>query len=300
MKWSKRGLVFCPDNQFAWMRTHAAGPIAEHLGGDLFRVYFGCRDAANRTSIGFVEIDLRRPERILRLSEEPLVAPGEAGLFDDSGASTGCLARYGDRMYLYYLGWNLGVTVPWRNTIGLAVRDTPDGTFRKHSPAPLMDRDPTDPFSISYPWVIQEEGRWRMWYGSNLRWGREARTMSHVIKYAESDDGLSWRRTGAIAIGALSAQEYAIAKPCVMRDDGLYRMWYSHRGDAYRIGYAESADGLSWERRDDQVGIGVSEHGWDSQSVQYACVFRHRGQDYMLYNGNQYGRTGFGLAIRER
>lgn len=300
MKWHKRGLVFRPDGNFEWMRSHAAGPIAEHLGADLFRVYFGCRDAANRTSIGFVELDIRRPGEILRISGEPVVSPGQPGLFDDSGASTGCLARKGDATYLYYLGWNLGVTVPWRNTIGLAIRDRPDGAFRKHSRAPLLDRSETDPFSISYPWVMHDEGRWRMWYGSNLGWGREPSSMAHVIKYAESDDGIHWRREGRVAIGAASAAEYAIAKPCVMRDGAIYRMWYSHRGDAYRIGYAESADGITWERRDAEVGIGVSEHGWDSESVQYAFVFRHGGQDYMLYNGNQYGRTGFGLAIRER
>ncbi len=299
MKWTKVGRVFCPDGNFDWMRTHAAGPIAEHLHSDVFRVYFGCRDAENRTSIGSLELDLARPDRIANLSREPVVAPGSAGHFDDSGTSTGCLVQHGERRFLYYLGWNLGVTVPWRNSIGLAVSDGPDAPFRKFSPAPIVDRGPTDPFSISYPWVMRDGGRWRMWYGSNLAWGSLATAMAHVIKYAESDDGIHWKREGRIAIPARSREEYAIAKPCVLKEGSLYRMWFSHRGDSYRIGYAESSDGTTWQRRDDETGVGVSPSGWDSESVQYAFVVRHRARLYMLYNGNRYGATGFGLAFSD-
>ena len=76
-------------------------------------------------------------------------------------------------------------------------------------------------------------------------------------------------------------------------------MWYCYRGDAYRIGYAESADGVEWVRRDDLAGITASEHGWDSQMVAYPCVFDCDGARYMLYNGDGYGRTGIGLAVEE-
>jgi hypothetical protein len=122
--------------------------------------------------------------------------------------------------------------------------------------------------------------------------------MNHVIKYAESDDGLHWRRDGRIAIDLEGNGEYAIARPCVVRNAGGYHMWYSYRGNAYRIGYARSDDGFTWRRCDSEAGIGVSPSGWDSEAIQYAYVFSHRGRLYMLYNGNQYGRTGFGLAVR--
>ena len=298
MKWTKLGRIFCPAGEHEWMRSHAAGPVPEALGGDRYRIYFGCRDATNRTHVGFVEIDLARPQEILRVSDAPVIAPGEPGLFADSGTSTGCLVQRGDARWFYYLGWNLGVTVPWRNTIGLAVSERPGAPFRKHSRAPLLDRHEVDPFSISYPWVMHDGGRWRMWYGSNLGWGKEPETMRHVIKYAESDDGLAWRREGRIAIDLAGPGEYAIARPCVVKEGGLYHMWYSHRGDKYRIGYAHSTDGLAWTRDDAHAGIDVSPSGWDSESIQYAYVFADGGRMYMLYNGNQYGATGFGLAVR--
>lgn len=297
MTWKKLGLVFCPDRNYPWMISHAANPTAEHLEGDLFRIYFGCRDDNNRTSIASVELDITVPQKILRISEKPVVSPGELGAFDDSGASMGCLVSLAGKRYLYYVGWNLGVTVPWRNSIGLAVSETANAPFVRVSRAPIMDRSDTDPFSLSYPWVIRDEDGWRMWYGSNVRWGPHQQDMEHVIRCARSADGINWERAGSVALGFESPGEYAMSRPCVVRDNDLYRMWYSFRGEAYRIGYAESEDGFAWTRKDREAGLSVSDSGWDSESVEYPYVFEHCGSRYMLYNGNGYGRTGFGLAV---
>jgi hypothetical protein len=299
MRWRKIGRIFQPRGELPWMRSHAANPAAEHRGGDLFRVYFSSRDGHNRSSIAWLEVDLRRPLDVLRVAEQPVVAPGAPGTFDDSGASMGCLiAAPGGARYLYYLGWNLGVTVPWRNSIGLAVSANADAPFEKYSPAPILDRSRADPYSVSYPWVMLEAGGWRMWYGSNLAWGKNKEDMMHVIKHAESRDGLHWAPDGAAAVG-LREGEIALSHPCVLKDADRYRMWYGYRGAFYRIGYAESADGRRWLRRDDAAGIAPSASGWDSEAVTYACVFDHRDARYMLYNGNGYGRTGFGLAVLE-
>lgn len=296
MRWKKIGNIFCPSGQYPWMQSHAANPVAEHLEDDHFRIYFSCRDRDNRASIGHLTIDIRRPLDILELSSDPAVSPGEAGAFDDSGTSMGCIVQDGTRTLLYYLGWNLGVTVPWRNSIGLAVRDAA-GAFRRFSRAPVLDRNPTDPFSISYPFVMHEGDRWRMWYGSNLKWGSRQEDMQHLLKYAESEDGTHWKPSGEVSVNFARPGEYAMSKPSVIRENGMYRMWYSYRGAAYRIGYAESADGIHFERRDELAGISVSDTGWDCESVEYPHVFDHAGQRYMLYNGNRYGLTGIGLAL---
>jgi hypothetical protein len=73
-------------------------------------------------------------------------------------------------------------------------------------------------------------------------------------------------------------------------------MWFSYRGSSYRLGYAESSDGLTWARKDGRHGLAPADVGWDSQSVEYGCVFDHEGTRWMLYNGNNYGETGIGLA----
>jgi predicted GH43/DUF377 family glycosyl hydrolase len=302
MKWIKKKRIFCPDDDFTWMKSHAANPVAEHLLEDKFRVYFSCRDKNNRSSIGYVELNICDPGYILDISSKPVLEPGGPGLFDDSGVSIGCLNIKDGKQFLYYLGWNLGVTVPWRNSIGLAISQSSDSFFSKYSKAPIVDRNHIDPFSLSYPWVMRDGSIWKMWYGSNLSWGTKKTSttpadMMYVIKYAESSDGIQWERTGLICINFKSKNEYAIARPCVLKDEGIYKMWYSYRGDSYRIGYAESLDGINWERKDGEVGIDVSKSGWDSEMIEYPFVFDHKGERYMLYNGNGYGETGIGLAV---
>ena len=292
------GRIFCPAANYAWMHSHAQNPVASHLREELYRVYFSCRDAQNRSSVAFVDIDLREPTRVMRISDKPVLGPGPVGGFDDSGVSMGSLVQYGEQLRLYFLGWNLGVTVPWRNSIGLAVRPDEDSEFERVSPAPVLDRNYHDPYSLTYPWVLYEPDSWRMWYGSSLTWGPERSDITHVIKYAQSNDGVHWQASGKIML-ALGDGEFALTRPCVLRDEPCYRMWFSSIGVSYRIGYAESPDGITWTRMDEKAGIESSETGWDSGSIEYASVFDHRSQRYMLYNGAEYGRTGFGIAILE-
>jgi len=203
------------------------------------------------------------------------------------------------RKYLFYTGWTRGVTVPFYLFAGLAISDDGGRSFRRQSPAPILERNEVDPLLTASPFVLIENGIWRMWYVSAARWRMTAGKPEHDyhIRYAESRNGVDWVRRGIVCIDFAHAGEHAIARPCVIRDGRVYRMWYAWRGTHYRIGYAESADGVVWTRMDDDAGIGVSKDGWDSEMVEYPYVFAHRGRLLMLYNGNGYGKTGCGLAI---
>jgi hypothetical protein len=299
VKWRKLGRIFCADGQADWMHSHAANPVADYVGDRVFRIYFSTRDCTNRSSIAWVEIDVRAPHRIVRIAKAPILSPGAIGCFDDSGCSLGSIVRRGRDRMLYYMGWNLCVTVPWRNSIGLAVSYDEGKSFERVSIAPIVDRSDADPYTLSYPWVLRAKDGWRMWYGSNLSWaGASKGDMFHVIKHATSLDGRTWQRDGKVVIPPTDA-EYAFARPCVVKDADCYRMWYAYRGDTYRIGYAESADGVSWCRRDQEVGITPSQGEWDSEGIEYPSVFDHEGQRSLLYCGNGYGKTGFGLAALE-
>jgi predicted GH43/DUF377 family glycosyl hydrolase len=299
MRWRKLGRIYAPDGRIPWARSHAANPVAEQVEGDLYRVYFSTRDELNRSSIGFVEIDIRSPNKIVRESENPVLSPGNLAMFDDSGASIGCIVPVGNRRYLYYMGWHLTVMVPWRNAIGLAVSEAPAGPFTRFSTFPIVALNDVDPYTISYPWVAVANGKFHMWYGSNIAWGAKKHDMRHLIKFATSDDGIHWVRHNSVAIDFSGPEEYAICKPCVRKDGDMYRMWFCARGQAYRIYYAESDDGLSWRRSSDPH-MNVSDAGWDSEMVEYPFVFDHGGERYMLYAGNGFGKTGFGIAVLEK
>jgi predicted GH43/DUF377 family glycosyl hydrolase len=299
MKWKKLGLVFCPEGIHPWMNSHAANTCVEHLQDDIFRFYFSCRDAQQHAHIGYADIDINPPFKVKAIADKPVLAPGQIGTFDDSGVSLSCIKNVRGKKFLYYLGWNLGVTVPWRNSIGLAILNEGTGNFERNSLAPLLDRNDVDPYSISYPFVYEENGKFHMWYGSNLQWGSKQEEMAHLIKYATSNDAIHWNREGKIALNFKNENEYAISRPYVLKDGELYKMWYSYRGAAYRIGYAESTNLIDWVRKDELVGIDVSPSGWDSEMICYPFIFEHKGRRYMCHNGNAYGKTGFGLAVLE-
>ena len=299
MKWRKLGRIFQPSGDLDWARSHAANPTPEHIEGNIFRVYFSSRDANNRSSIGYIVVDLTGDPRVLEIPSEPVLRPGDLGMFDDCGASIGCILSIGDVRYMYYMGWNLAVTVPWKNALGLAVSERPGAPFRRVSRFPIMPLDEIDPYTISYPWVLRDNERYRMWYGSNLRWGPRKEDMLHVIKYAESTDAIHWHKHDRIMIDSQSPDENAICRPSVVRDADCYRMWFCSRGDKYRIQHAVSDEGSNWTRLGRDEGIDVSPESWDSDMIEFPCVFDHGGRRFMLYAGNSFGLTGFGLAVQE-
>ncbi len=286
------------------MQSHAAVPIAEHIKDDLFRIYFSTRDFKNRSHTAFVIIDINTPQKILQISHFPVLSPGKLGEFDDSGAMATWLVRTEKHRLLYYIGWNLGVTVPFRNSIGLAISNSnveQEPEFKRFAPGPIIDRSPQEPHFCASCAVVPTEDSWRMWYLSCTGWSMQDGHPRHSyhIKYAESEDGVYWKRDGHVAIDYLNEEEYAISRPSVIKDKKGWKMWYSFRGKTYRIGYAESEDGRNWKREDDIAGINVSASGWDSEMIEYPFIFDHKDQRFMLYNGNNYGETGFGIAILE-
>jgi hypothetical protein len=300
MKWLKQGRIFDPnDDSPEWSVTHATLPFAEKVNEDLYKIYFSGRDKHNRSLPGHIVININQPNRVLSVSDKPILECGPPGTFDDSGVMSTWLLNYKDKKYLYYVGWNLGVTVPFRNAIGLAISDDGGQTFIKWSEGPLLDRSRHDPGFTASLCVLVENDVWRMWYLSCIKWEIKGSSFRHYyhIKYAESKDGFEWERKGLVCIDFKSSDEYAISRPCVIKEEEIYKMWYSYRGKSYRIGYAESPDGLNWQRKDEEVGIDVSQSGWDSEMIEYSFVFDHQRERFMLYNGNGYGKTGIGLAV---
>lgn len=230
----------------------------------------------------------------------PVLSPGPAGAFDESGTTMSCVVEHGGHVHLYYTGWSLGVTVPFYFFVGHAVSEDGGATFQRVSAAPLLERDRYDPYLTASPYVLVENGRWRMWYVSGTGWEGAGTELRHhyLIKYAESADGWEWERDGRVCVPFKSADEHALSRPCVVRDEDGYRMWYSTRGERYALGYAESPDGLVWTRRDEHAGLDPAPDGWDSEMIAYPLVLNRRDEEWLLYNGNGYGRSGIGWASR--
>jgi hypothetical protein len=305
--WNKRGLIYSVDGRLPWARTHAQIPTVDVLTENELRVFFSSRDEFNRSLIARMEVDARNPAAILNIHAEPLLPLGLPGTFDDCGMMPSSVVDSRGIKYLYYIGWNVRNTVPYHNSVGLAVSEDGGITYRRMFDGPIMDRTAEEPYFCATTCVRIENGIWRNWYLSCTGWeminGRQE--PRYHLKYAESSDGIHWIREGRVAIDYASAGEGGIVRASVRKDGALYRMWYSYRchadyrserSSSYRIGYAESADGLVWSRLDDRAGIEIGEKGWDSFMQAYPDVVDVGARRYMFYNGNGFGQTGFGYA----
>ena len=299
MRWEKKGLMFSPMGQHPWVITHGMLPVADKINDDLFRIYFSGRDISNRSRIGYIEIDINDPNKILHLSEFPVLELGKLGCFDDNGVSPTWIVTHENKKYLYYFGWNKGSTVRAAEISGLAISEDGGKTFKRYSKAPIIDRTDQEPYTILViSCIIIENGIWRMWYDSADAWTNND-LPKYNIKYAESTDGIHWQRAGVISVDYMYPGESRVSRASVVKEASLYRMWYCYAigSGGYKMGYAESVDGYKFKRMDHKVGIELSETGWDSEMICYPNVFKHKNEIYLLYCGNGYGRTGFGYAI---
>ena len=307
LRWKKKGLVYVVDKRIPWARSHAQIPTVDNLNAGCLGVLFSSRDEANRSRIAKIELDSSNPSNILRVYPDPILPLGLRGTFDDSGMMPSSVVDWQGMKYLYYIGWNVRNTVPYHNSVGLAVSDDGGNTYRRMFEGPVMDRTAEEPYFCATTCVRIENGIWRNWYLSCTGWqmvdGRAE--PSYHLKYAESLDGIHWRREGRIAIDYAGSEEGGIVRASVIREKALYRMWYCYRGlagyrskreQSYRIGYAESYDGLMWTRMDDRAGISLGDDGWDSFMLAYPEVVDVAGRRLMFYNGNGFGQTGFGYA----
>lgn len=297
LEWRKGGRIFAPDGSRWWGRVNASFPTVE-VRDDLLRVYFTALDEHQYGRTGFVDLDPADPSRIVGESAEPVLDLGDLGAFDDCGATAFSVVADGPRRHLYYQGWQRAERVPYLIFTGLAT-DEGEG-FRKHGPTPVLDRTDDDPFLRGAPYVVAQDGAFRMWYVSARRWVSDEHGLHYdiAIRHATSPDGVRWTADAEPCVAPEAPGEYAVGRPSVLVEDGLYRMWYAIRSfdEPYRIGYAESRDGLAWTRLDALAGIERGVDGWDSEMICYPQVVRVDDRLLMFYNGNQHGASGFGYA----
>jgi predicted GH43/DUF377 family glycosyl hydrolase len=302
VRWRKLGLIDSIDRHLVWSRSHAIAPTPILLDDSRLRVYFATCDATMVGRVAFVDLDARDPRRVLRRAERPALDIGEAGCFDDNGVSVTSLVRVGDELRMYYFGYQLGVKVRYLLFSGLAISRDGGETFVRHSRVPILDRNDRERFVRSAPCVLGDKtGGYRMWYVSGDDYIDVDGKMvpRYGLRHLHSADGLRWEGIGQQVMDPDGEDEYGFGRPYVVVEDDQYRMWYSVRSRSkwYRIGMATSADGLTWSRQDTAAGIDVSPAAWDSDIVCYPSVITCRDHVYLFYNGNSYGRDGFGMAI---
>lgn len=292
MNWEKLGCIFKVDKNSNMMYSHTSIPIPLQIDEELYRIFYSARDCFNKSRIFYFDINLFEPNNILYASKSPSFELGKNGDFDDSGVWPNCIVPIGDDLFLYYTGWHVRETGSYTTEGGIAIYNDKSVTFNRILENPILDMSQLNAFSIGVCDVKYELNKFRMWFESQNGSSKD----SFDIEYAESIDGIHWHKEELNGIKK-NFDETSFSRPSVLVLDKQYHIWFSYKIDGkYRIGYAISDDGISWDRKDQEVGIGLSEFGWDSEEIEYPYVFKYQNNLYMLYCGNGYGKTGIGIA----
>ena len=297
IKWEKKGLVIQPDEKINWMKTHAMLPTPYQIDGSIYRIYFAGRNEQNQSHIGYALIDMNEPEKVIEYAENAVLCPGRLGTFDDNGVLSSCLLQHDNELLMYIIGFKPGGTTRMDLFGGLAVSQDHGESFEHWSEAPIIGRNRVNPFINTAPWVIKEDSGFRMYYVAGTEWVHKD-LPRYNIQTATSKDGKEWHRDGTVAID-FAPGENALARPYVVKDNNIYRMWFSSKGDYYLPRYAESEDGVNWTRYDDAVDLKPTPGGPDEDMICYPVVIKHNDKHIMFYNGNGYGKNGICLAVEQ-
>ncbi|MDO6763956.1 hypothetical protein [Agarivorans sp. 1_MG-2023] len=279
------------------------------------RIYFSTRKLEPMSKmysshVCYVDFD-KRLKDILAIADETVIPLGELGCFDEHGIFPLSPLRHGNRIWAYTCGWSRRKSVSVETAIGFAESVDGGRTFRKLGNGPIMSASHQESCLVGDAFVKHYEGQFHMWYMFGTGWKRfddnSPPDRVYKIGHATSLDGINWsRKHGHQVISDSLHGDESMALPTVFHHNDMYHMIFCFRESfdfrenssrSYKLGYAYSNDLITWERNDSLLGLSCSDEGWDSEMLCYPHVFNVGKKIYLLYNGNKFGKHGFGLAV---
>ena len=318
MKWHKLGRIFDPTRHVLPNNcVHFAQSPQALVFDDFVRIYFSSRavDPINGKYLSHIAfVDMQKNLRnVIRVSRQTVIPLGGLGCFDEHGIFPMSVIRRGAAIYGYVCGWNRRVSVSVDTAIGLAFSHDDGLTFQRIGDGPVLAASQHEPYLVGDGFVKIFDGVFHMWHIFGTSWKKFAPDVApdrtYKIGHAASENGIDWVKEEARKIipDRLGPDE-SQALPTVIEIGGRYHMFFCYResfdfrkgkGRGYRIGHACSDDLMNWTRDDNHPLLEGTPGEWDSDMQCYPHVFQCDGKVCLLYNGNEFGRYGFGLAVLE-
>lgn len=316
MKINKRGMIFDPSEHrlmVGCIGAFAQSPQVLALD-DGVRVYFSTRSEDHgkfRSHISYVDFedDMKTVRDVARHQVIPL---GALGSFDEHGIFPLNVLPVGDEVWGYTTGWSRRISVSVETGIGYVVSSDGGRTFERRGEGPVLSASLHEPFLVGDGFVIRQGNQFIMWYIFGQTWVQESQESApdrvYKIAVASSADGVNWQKNDGNAIlpDAIDENECQ-ALPSVAAFSGRFHMVFCYRNvhdfrddpaKGYRLGYAVSEDLKTWTRDDAVLANVMGAPGeWDADMQCYPHVFVHQNELHLLYNGNAFGRCGFGHAV---
>ena len=134
--------------------------------------------------------------------------------------------------------------------------------------------------------VCKIDGKWLMWYTGQSR-------NNSAIGIATSDDGIRFTRMQQkpILVPSEPYEKGSVMNPCVLwdKDEKIFKMWYA-AGEQFEpdvLCYAESKDGINWERYANNPILEKSNEKYDQCKVGGCDILKENDRYYMFYIGYQ-------------
>lgn len=315
MKWRKLGNIFDPTaHGLEGFDCHDFAQSPQTLVFDDFvRIYFSTRKSDSEgmflSHIRFVDFS-KDFSRIINHSTEEVIPLGDLGTFDEHGIFPINPIKYENRILAYSCGWSRRVSVSVETSTGISESFDGGKTFQKLGLGPVLSSSLYEPMLVGDSFVQHYNGEFHMWYIFGKEWlypsNHEPPARVYKIAHAVSKNGIDWtKEEGRQIIEDIIDVNECQALPSVIKIGNRYHMYFCFRHATdfrdnpkrgYRLGYAYSDDLKNWIRKDDLKGIDVSTNDWDSDMMCYPHIFSVDKKVYLLYNGNKFGKFGFGLA----
>jgi hypothetical protein len=223
----------------------------------------------------------------------PVLGLGTVGDFDTDVVFDPFVIVEGALFRMWYLGKGNG-----GRQLGYAT--SADGiTWTKHTNNPILSYgtgNAWDDSNINGFSIIKDNGSYVLFYSGGAGDDR-------AIGRATSTDGIAWSKySGNPILDPIDpgAWDDAIDGCFVLKDASKYRMWYSGVNpltDEFAIGYAFSADGITWMTETAPVLTKSISGGWDNWLVRSPSVIADPGGGYtMWYFGAGTGQPASGVG----
>lgn len=316
MIWKKKGKFFDPSasNLSNDVVGFAQSPQTI-VFDDFIRVYFSTRVRDDKgvylSHIAYIDVDLDF-ENIIGVSEKEVIGLGDLGTFDEHGIFPISPFNDNGKLYAFTCGWNRRISVPVETGIGLTISNDKGATFERIGKGPILTSSLLEPLLVGDGFVQKYDGLYHMWYIFGKKWiaATEEEPVARVYKigHATSTDLFNWtKEEGKQIIDDILNEDECQALPTVLKIGDYYHMYFCFReatdfrknpDRAYKLGYAYSKDLINWERDDEKGGVfkSVDNSDWDSEMMCYPHLFKTEEKFFLLYNGNEFGKFGFGVA----
>lgn len=293
--------------------SHMSGPSGVSISGEL-RVYFSARAARKSGTMSVpMSIDLATDYRVSSLNRIVVTGEPHAGAFDEHGIFPLSPVRVGDEIWAYPTGWSRRQSVDVETQVGLAISSNDGKTFKRVGLGSVLGPTLHEPFLVGDACVLQlSPTEWHAWYIYGIEWREEAFSQRaeriYKIGHAASSNGVHWIREsqkgGSRCVPDTIGPDECQAMPSVIRRGATFHMFFCYRDAfgfrndpqrSYRIGHAYSDDLVTWQRSDMPRETWLN-GAWNEQMQCYPSAFEHADRVLIAHNGNEFGKSGFGLS----